>query len=81
MTKLILDMFDERTDICSFTSDEDKVKAKPLLAFPVAIAGDAIMNTPGFSWDCFGTNGDKLVEHHNAFNFETNHNFTVELMR
>lgn len=67
MAKTILSMFDERTDMCTFTSAEVKVKAKPMLAFPIVIAGDAVLNAPGFSWDCFGPNGDKLVEHHNRY--------------
>ena len=76
---MILDLCDEGTEMYALTTDEERAKGKPFMAWTLQCAGDALLSTPGFSWDCLGTNGDKLVEHRNAHKYEEHHDLAVEL--
>lgn len=38
------------------------------------------MNTPGFTWDLLGVNGDKLVDHHNAYDYEEHTALMVDIL-
>ena len=80
MTKAILDMNDESSDVYSLLTEEDRTKGKTILTYILNHGGDAIQTVPGFSWNCFGRNGDVLVDCQNAFVFEEHHTFVVAAM-
>jgi hypothetical protein len=74
LSKLAIDLYDD-----PLSTEEDRAAFKPLAAYPLRLAGDACLsNMPGFSWDYFGANGDKLVEGSNAYKYEEHHAFLVE---
>ena len=73
LSKMILDLCDETADAYALATEEDRATAKPLLAWTLVLAGDAIVNAPGFHWDCLGHAGDVLIEHDNAYVFEVHH--------
>ena len=73
--RIAIDLQDESSEMYALSTEEDRAKGKPLLP-PMASfgAGEAILKTPGFSWDCFGPNGDKLLASRKAYNYEE-HNY------
>jgi hypothetical protein len=80
LSKMVLDLCDESTPIHAVSTEEDQAQCKPLLAWTIRSAGDLCMKVAGFSWDCFGTNGDKLVEHYTAYKYEEHHGFLVDVL-
>ena len=80
MTKVILDMCDESTESYACSTDEDRAKGKPLLSVVFFQTHDLILNAPGFSWDCYGTNGDKIVEYQNTYKYDVHHDLFVDLL-
>lgn len=58
----------------ALSTEEDRAKGKPLTAGLASFGcGEAILKTPGFSWDHFGPDGDKLLESRKAYNYEEHH--------
>lgn len=74
------------TDICSNVNssayaqlaEEERSWVKPMQHGCFWLAGDAIMNSPGFSWDNF-ENGDTIMEAYYSYEYEKNHAKIVEL--
>ena len=75
MSKHILDMCDESASC----SEDDRMKAKPLLAWTVWCAGDTIVHSPAFSWELFGENGNKLFEYQNEYRYDVHNQHSTEL--
>ena len=80
LTAFILDMCDESTEAYACSSPEDRALAKPMMAWTLAWGGDRILQSPGFSWDRLGKNGDKLVEHRSAYVYEDHHEAVADLI-
>ena len=80
LSKMILDLSDETTEVYTLSTEEDKAKGKPLMAYILMMAGDAVQKSPGFSWDLFGKDGAKFVEHYNAYNYEDHHDWITDLV-
>ena len=70
MAKLVLDMFDESSDVYSLVTEEDQSNVKPMVVFTLCLAGDGLLKVPGFSWDGFGHQGQLLYDAVTAFNYE-----------
>jgi len=70
MAKLVLDMFDETSDVYSLVTQEDQYNVKPMMVFTLILGGDGMMKIPGFSWDAFGNQGQLLVDAQSSFNYE-----------
>lgn len=78
LVKIILDLCDDSTDAYALVTDEVRAAAKPLMVYPMQFASDAIMNTPGFSWDLF-KGGDTLVEVYYSYDYDQHHGEIVDL--
>ena len=79
MSKLILDMFDETSDVYPLVTEEDRADTKPMMPWTLILAGEGLMTAPGFSWEAFGINGQKLIDHQTAFNYEVHWSVAVGL--
>ena len=80
LVTMILDVCDESTDAYAHSTEADRALAKPIMAWPLYWAGDRVMQSPGFDWGRLGKNGDKLVEHRNAYTFEEHNHAVSELI-
>ena len=78
LSRIALDLCDSSTDAYTHSTEEDRERAKPLMTWTLFNAGDAIMNTPGFDWDYFGVDGEKLVLFDAAYKYEVHHNLLVD---
>ena len=74
--KFILDLCNADTDAYAHSTEEDRDTLKNAMGVYFWFAGDGIINAPGFSWDCL-TNGDKLVDHYNSYDYERNHSINL----
>ena len=77
--KMCTDMVDERTDVYSNASEEDRYLMKPFAGSFLWWGQDNMMRAPGFSLDVFGPNGDKLVEWFQAHDYDDHHVFGSNL--
>jgi hypothetical protein len=50
---------------------------KPLATVFIFLAGELVMQEPGFTWDSFGSAGDKIVDYTNAYTYDTHHEVFV----
>ena len=80
MVQMVIDLEDVSTEVHALSTEEDRTTAKPLLAWPLWSGGDAVMNSPGFSWACFGHNGDKLVDCQKSYNYERDSKSIVNIV-
>ena len=80
MSKTILDTCDENSNVYALSTEEERSNLKCMLSWTLRVGGDALLNSPGFSWNLFGPNGDVLVEHHNAYRYDEHHRVVVELI-
>ena len=78
MSKRILDLCDESTDLFALSTEEDRDAMKNLLSWPLRSGSDAIIKSPGFSWERFGPNGDKLIEYQAGYKYDEHHNSNVK---
>ena len=76
---MVLDMFNEESDEYTCSTDEERAIMKPMMAWPLREAGDAIRYSPGFSFDYF-ENGDTLIEHYCSDSYEQHHGTIVDYM-
>merc|ERR1719272_2801285 len=74
---MVLDLCNETTDAYACSTEEDRATMKSSMLWPISICQDVILNTPGFSWDCF-EGGDKLVESYYSYQYDLYHDLIVE---
>jgi hypothetical protein len=83
LAELVLDRCDPQ-NIAMETDGSDEggfvLLLKPMLSWHLNFSGDAIMNAPGFSWDRFGPDGDKLVDYYNVYDFAVHHAVLVDII-
>ena len=79
MTKMSVNMCDENSDANSRLTQEERQLVRPMPLVTICLGGDAMIRTPSFTWDCFGPNGDKLVEWANAYVYEEHHAFIADM--
>jgi hypothetical protein len=73
LTKMVLDLNDERTDAYSRLNEDERHLVKPASLSYICLGGDAMMRTRDFKLDFYGPNGDKLVEWANAYTYAEHH--------
>jgi hypothetical protein len=78
LTKMGLDLNDERTDAYSRLTEDERQLVKPAPLSYLCFGGDAMMRTRDFQLKFFGPNGDKLVEWANAYTYAEHHTFLTD---
>jgi hypothetical protein len=79
LTKMAIDMNDERTEAYACLTADERHLVKPLTLGWAFVGGDAMMRSPEFVLDSYGANGDKLVERSNAYDYYEHHRFLAEV--
>ena len=80
LSKMIVDMCNESTDVFALSTEEDREQGKALLTWTMRCAAEPMFKSPDFSWDLFEPNGDAIVEYQNAYNYAEHHGLSVEIV-
>ena len=69
LTNMVFEICDEESDAYEHVSDFDRQQAKPLTYIWLYMSGDGLTKAPGFSYDVFGVDGEKLLDYASAYNY------------
>jgi hypothetical protein len=72
---MFMDTMNEKTDVYFNLSEEERHLLKPMTFLCIILGSDSILRLPDFAMDCFGKNGDLLLEWSNAYSYNTHHTF------
>jgi hypothetical protein len=79
VSKRLMDLSDESTDVYSRLTEEERYLVKPSPLLFLLMGGDALIHTPGFTFDAYGPHGDKLLEWTNAYNYQRHHTYLAAM--
>ena len=74
----VSELSSENSSASAHSTEEDRAALRPFVYGMVWLAGDAMLNSPGFSWDSF-EGGDRIVDSYYSYDHNVHHTLAIEI--